>query len=114
VGGLLGGSLLTLHTDRLAEVPDGAKQPVHPDLDQFFRYGPEGEMIDGSMRKVPKLEGCSGGAIWQYREPSDMLFWNAEQCLRIAGIQSGYFSSKGYFRAKSWTYVRAMIDKMVV
>jgi hypothetical protein len=114
VGGLLGGSLLTLHTERLAQLPRSVVTSASSDLDLFFRYEQEAETIDGKTMAVPKLPGCSGASMWEYREPPDMRFWNAEQCLHIVGVQSSYFDKKGYFRVKRWSYVRAMIDKLLI
>ena len=112
VGGMLGSTLLTLHTGRLAEVPAQADLPVHPDLDLFFHYEPTGETLNGDTEAVPKLPGCSGASVWEYREPENMLFWTPAQCLRIVGVQSGYKPSAGYFRAKSWKYVRSMLERL--
>ena len=112
-GGLLGSSLLCLHSRRLSDVPEAAKQPVHPDLDLFFRYEEKAEVLDGSTATVPHLGGCSGGPIWEYREPNDMKFWTADQCLRLVGIQSTLNIDLKYFRAKSWSYVSAMVGKLI-
>ena len=113
VGGLLGGSLLTLHTKRLASPPPAVAKSVSTDLDLFFRYEQEAETIDGKTIAVPKLPGCSGASMWEYREPPNMRFWNADQCLRVIGIQASYMDKKGFFRVKRWSYVRAMIDKLL-
>ncbi|MER9732772.1 hypothetical protein [Mesorhizobium sp. M0217] len=113
VGGLLGSSLLSLHSRRLTEVPPEAEQPVHPDLDLFFEFAKEAENLDGTTGDVPHLGGCSGGPIWEYLEPQGMGFWTPEQCLRLVGVQSAFNPSAGYFRAKSGIYVRFMIDELV-
>ena len=112
VGGLLGSTLLSLHTNRLDAVPPQADRPVHPDLDLFFHYETSGETIAGVTRDVPTLPGCSGAAIWEYREPDGMRFWTAAQCLTLVGVQSTYRPSAGYFRAKSWSYVRSMLVRL--
>lgn len=112
-GGLLGGSLLALHTERLPEPPPGAKKPAAGDFDLFFKYGPEAEALNGSKVAVPKLPGCSGAPVWEYVEPAGMRFWSVEQCLRVVGVQSSYIDKKGFFRVKRWGYVRAMIDKLL-
>lgn len=112
-GGLLGGSFLALHTERLAEPPPGTKRPAAGDLDLFFKYGPDAEALDGSRVEVPKLPGCSGAPVWEYVEPEGMRFWSVEQCVRVVGIQSSYMDKKGFFRVKRWGYVRAMIDKLL-
>ncbi len=62
---------------------------------------------------MPKLPGCSGAPVWEYREPPGIRFWNPEQCLRVVGVQSSYINKKGFFRAKRWGYVRAMIDRLL-
>ena len=111
VPGLLGGSLLTLHTDRIVDVPKDATKPVHPDLDLFFCYEREGQTLDGTTNAVPKLHGCSGASVWEYSEPSGMMFWNPEQCLKVVAVQSAYSESRRYFRAKRWAYVRDMINR---
>lgn len=112
-GGLLGGSFLALHTQRLAEPPPGVQKPAASDLDLFFKYGQEAEALDGSRVAVPKLPGCSGAPVWEYAEPEGMRFWSAAQCLRVVGIQSSYIDRKGFFRVKRWEYVRAMIAKLL-
>lgn len=113
VGGLLGSTLLCLHSWRLSDTPAGAQQPVYPDLDLFFRFEEQGEVLTGEIDAVPHLGGCSGGAIWEYREPTDMLFWTVEQCLRFVGVQSSFNRSSKYFRAKSWTYLRSCMEKLI-
>ena len=113
VGGLLGSTLLSLHSWRLPDTPAEATQPVHLDLDLFFRFEDEVDVLDGSTGTVPHLGGCSGGPIWEYREPTGMVFWTVEQCLRLVGVQSAFKPSSNYFRAKSWTYVRSMIEKLI-
>jgi hypothetical protein len=112
-GGLLGSTLLSLHTWRLPEVPAGAKPPIHPDLDLFFRFEGEAEGLDGSTAEVPHLGGCSGGPVWEYREPAGITFWTVEQCLSLVGVQSAFKPSSNYFRAKSRIYVREMIERLV-
>lgn len=111
---MLGGSFLTVHTERLLIAPAGARPPVHADLDLFFRYDREMETVDGVNAAAPHLGGCSGASIWEYREPEDMLWWNAEQCLKIVGVQSAFNPSKEYFRGKSWEYVARMIEPIRV
>jgi hypothetical protein len=111
VGGMLGSTLVSLHTGRLETVPEKAEQPVHPDLDLFFHYETMGETISGDTQAVPTLRGCSGASVWEYREPENMIFWTPEQCLRIVGVQSAYKPSAGYFRAKSWKYVLSMLER---
>lgn len=111
-GGMLGSTLLTLHTARLEEVPAQADQPVHPDLDLFFHFGAEGETLAGETGDVPALPGCSGASIWEYREPDNMTFWTPSQCLMIVGVQSTYKPKAGYMRAKSWAYVRTMLERL--
>lgn len=113
VGGLLGGSLLTLHTERLLAPPKGVQTSAATDLDLFMRYDQTGFTFDGGTAAVPKLPGCSGAPVWEYREPEDMVFWNAESCLKVVGVQSSYMDKKGFFRAKHGKYVRAMIQKML-
>ncbi len=111
-GGLLGGSLLSVYTERLEEVPAGAKEPVHGDLDLFFSY--EKELLDLQNQSVtaPHLGGCSGASVWEYREPPGNEFWLPERCLAIVGVQSDFFQKGEYFRAKSWAYVADMIRRL--
>ena len=113
VGGLLGSTLLSLHSWRLPEIPEDARQPVHGDLDLFFRFDEEADQLDGTAGKVPHLGGCSGGPIWEYQEPKGVVFWTVEQCLRLVGVQSGFKPSSNYFRASSWAYVLSMIEKLI-
>lgn len=112
VGGMLGGTLLSLFTTRLEEVPTDAQQPVAADLDLFFHYGPTGETVAGETQNIPALPGCSGASIWEYTVPQGVTFWTPDQCLKIIGVQSSYKPSSGYFRAKSWAYVRYMLDQL--
>lgn len=113
IGGLLGSTLLTLHTARLEYVPVQADKPIHPDLDLFFHFEAEGETLDGETLDVPTLPGCSGASIWEYREPDNLLFWTPSQCLRIVGVQSSYRPKAGFMRAKSWKYVRSMLERII-
>lgn len=112
VGGMLGSTLLSLHTARLEEVPAQAELPVHANLDLFFHYEATGEPVAGDTMDVPALPGCSGASVWEYREPKNMLFWTPGRCLKVVGVQSGYKPSAGYFRAKSWQYVHSMLQRL--
>lgn len=105
IGGLIGGSLVTAYTERMREPPEGAEQPLNPALDLFFHYDAEAIDTAGATIATPRLGGCSGASVWEYREPNGIIFWTPEQCLKIVGVQSSWFRKGQYFRAKSWAAV---------
>lgn len=97
----------------MPEVPATADKPVHPHLDLFFRYELTGQNPEGERGNIPHLGGCSGGPIWDYREPEGLRFWTVDQCVKLVGVQSSLKRSGLYFRVKSAKYIRAMLDKLV-
>jgi hypothetical protein len=103
-GNLIRGSRIIAFTQRMTEAPADAEQPVHSALDLFFHYDSEGTQITGTEIATPKLGGCSGASIWEYREPQGSPVWTPEQCLKIVGVQSAWLKGK-YFRANSWAAV---------
>lgn len=103
-GERIGGSLLTTYSNRILEIPEGARPPVHPRLDLFFYYDLEVTKSNGATIKAPHLGGTSGAPIWEYREPAKTWVWTPEQCLKFVGVQSAFLEGR-YFRAKSWAAV---------
>ena len=103
-GDMIRGSRIIAFTQRMNEPPAEAEQPIHPALDLFFHYDSEAIHIAGAAIATPKLGGCSGASIWQYRERQQVSVWTPEQCLRVVGVQSDWFRGK-YFGAKSWAAV---------
>ena len=109
-GDMVRGSRIIAFTQRMNEPPDEAEQPIHPALDLFFHYDSEASHIAGAAIATPKLVGCSGASIWEYREPQHVSVWTPEQCLRVVGVQSDWFRGK-YFRAKSWAETSTAIPR---
>lgn len=110
-GGLLGGSLITVYTDRIVEIPSEATAPVHRDVDLFFTYDSKLVKSDGEILSAPNLRGCSGASIWQYIKSEDAGLWTAQKSLRIIGVQSAYRKGK-YFRGIAWHYVLEIFKKL--
>jgi hypothetical protein len=108
-GGMLGGTLFTMYTEGLRKPPGDVEDPVVEGLDLFFQYERETEDLEGRSATAPKLHGCSGASVWEYREPENMSVWTAEQCLKVVGVQASFFGKGKWFRAKDWSYVRKMI-----
>ena len=109
-GDLIRGSRIIAFTERIPEPPENAEEPVHSALDLFFYYDAEAIHITGATISVPSLKGCSGAAIWEYRESPAMSVWTPEQCLKAVGIQCS-FRRDQYFRAKNWVAVLEMLRK---
>lgn len=70
----IGGSLLTVFTQRMPNIPKEAERPVHPALDLFFFYGIEAPTLDGKIAPTPHLRGASGASVWEYHEPEMIYF----------------------------------------
>jgi len=106
------GSLITGFTERLPQVPKNAEPPVDPNLDLFFRY--DDKVIDVNDKEIPApdLSGLSGSSIWEYVESPHQKLWMPQATLRVIGVQSAYLQGK-YTRAKSWSFVKSMIDRLV-
>lgn len=102
----VGQSFLTLTTDPLHYVPE--VQYPEPTVDRFFYLQDEGELLDGSTRKIPKLQGLSGASLWAYTEPSPSELWTPQKTLRIVGVQSSYSRGK-WFRCTDWEAVRVVL-----
>ena len=106
--GAIGGSLLTVFTQRMPDIPQEAALPVHPALDSFFFYPAEAPTLDGKMVEMPHLGGTSGASVWEYREPVNDAFWAPARVLRAVGVQSSFRKGR-YFRVKSWAAVLKML-----
>jgi hypothetical protein len=103
-GELLGGTLVISYVERIGGVPHGAKEPVSQDIDLFFEYKAEGTNMLGLVVQTPRLNGVSGGAIWELDNPRKNSIWAPKTALHLVGIQTGAFHFS-YARGKSWTLI---------
>lgn len=109
-GDMLGGTLVTLYTERMCQQPIEAEPEPHPLIDMFFHLDDEGTLLDGSQGKIPKLEGMSGASIWEAASnPSHV--WSPQSHLKIVGVQSAYRPAK-YFRGINWLGVVEIFRKI--
>jgi hypothetical protein len=88
-------------------IPPEAEQPVHPEVDLFFRYDAEANGSNGEPMATPLLPGVSGSAIWECRDVNGI--WTAARSLKIVGIETSYLAGK-YVRGKQWHLVQKMLD----
>jgi len=102
-GNMIGGSLVTIYSERLPHTPPRALQPVDPRLDLFFNYEDTATGTDGVELITPHLGGTSGASVWEYRD-AGTTFWTPQRVFRIVGVQSSFRKGE-YFRANSWEYV---------
>lgn len=102
-GNLIGGSLVTVYSERLPYIPQNAMKPVDPRLDLFFNYEDTATGTDGVELITPHLGGTSGASIWEYRDIGT-TFWTPQTVFKIVGVQSAFRKGE-YFRANSWEYV---------
>jgi hypothetical protein len=109
-GDKLGGTLLSLYTERMADLPAEAKPDPDPRIDMFFHLDEEATKLDGSMAKVPKLPGVSGASIWE-ASPISSAIWTPQGFLKIVGVQSAYRPGK-YIRAINWLGVAEIFRKI--
>lgn len=107
-GELLGGTLVTSYVERMAEIPQDARQPVNPKIDLFFDYKNEGTDIFCLSIPTPKLNGVSGGAIWELDSPSKESIWTPKTALHLVGVQTDTFQFR-YARGKHWNLISEML-----
>ena len=106
----IGGSLITVFTQRMPDIPPEATPPVHPALDLFFFYPAKAPTLAGEMAQMPHLGGTSGASVWEYHEPGNNAVWAPARVLRAIGVQSSFREGQ-YFRVKSWAAVLKMLRK---
>ena len=102
----VGQNFLMLATDELLRIPE--LQDLDPSVDRFFHLEDEGELLDGSRRKIPELNGMSGASVWAYTEPSGL--WSPSAALRVVAVQCSY-SPMRWFRCVDWAAVRYILTK---
>jgi hypothetical protein len=100
----VGQNFLTLTTDLLHYVPQ-VRVP-EPATDRFFYLQDEGQLLDGTWRSIPKLQGLSGASLWAYVEPNGL--WSASKALKIVAVQSSYLKGK-WMRCTDWEAVRYIL-----
>lgn len=105
----LSGSLNTVHTQRISQAPQGAKQPVHSKFDLFFYYDDDATDPEGNAVKTPAVPGMSGSVVWELYDIGDQI-WAPDKALTMVAIQVSWM--KGNFaRAKSWAYVEKILNE---
>lgn len=102
-------------TSRLLGPPEDAidnqhREPIFADVDLFFAHHSKGRDDDGSLKKLPRLQGMSGCTVWWYRPAEANKLWTPETHLRAVGIQSGMIADS-YIRAKSWQWAVHAIEQ---
>ncbi|MEA3031935.1 MAG: hypothetical protein QOG13_3260 [Sphingomonadales bacterium] len=102
----VGQNFLTLATDPLHYVPK-VKYP-EPSIDRFFYLEDKGQLLDGSLREIPKLQGLSGASLWAYAEPAGL--WSPATALKVVAVQSSYSRGK-WIRCADWEAVRYIFNK---
>jgi hypothetical protein len=103
----LGGSLNTIHTERMPQAPQNAKQPIHPDYDLFFYYDDDATDLDGNAVKTPAVPGMSGSVVWELRDVEHGV-WAPDNALTMVAIQVSWMKDN-FARAKSWAYVEHIL-----
>ncbi|MNX56257.1 hypothetical protein D3C86_870460 [compost metagenome] len=81
---------------------------MFPELDLFFNYGYEGNLLMGKPVKTPELSGVSGASIWELHPTTGI--WTPESGTRVVGIQSA-FRHLRYMRGKSWWAVARVLEQ---
>ena len=112
-GDMIYQSALVVTADRLRTVP--RVQSLFPDYDQFFLYGQEGELPDGSTGQLPRLRGASGSSIGAFDSEADRQLnhgslWTAEGTVKIIGVQVSSSLEKKWFRGASWVAVHELFE----
>lgn len=108
-GQKVGQNFLSITTDALDHVP--SVQFPEPTVDRFFYLEDEGQLPDGSSRKLPALQGLSGASLWAYNEPTGI--WDASKAMKIVGVQSSYLRGQ-WFRCVDWCAVRHILRTPIV
>lgn len=103
------GTPFAVFTEMLQECPRGAENP-NPDWDLFFALDRVGHRSTGEVLETPKLQGASGGPIWEVSSGGGGL-WAPERVLKLVGIQ---MSAKPghWFRATKATVVGGFVRKL--
>ncbi len=111
-GALLGGTLLSVYSERIATPPTNIVPPATP-VDLFFWYDDEAELLDGRTVKTVDLPGTSGASVWSCVPVPKSKLWTPEASLRVVGVQSAYsYPRRKYFRAVNWLAVAVMFEKI--
>jgi hypothetical protein len=105
-GQSVGQNFLMLTTDPLHYVPKVTH--FEPLVDRFFHLEAEGELLDGSRRKIPRLQGLSGGSVWAYSEPAGI--WSPSSALKVVAVQNSAKHSE-WIRCAHWDAVRHIFRK---
>jgi hypothetical protein len=111
---LLGGSLVTVYTDRLENVPENAKPPVDLRFDMFFYYDETAETLDRKPINTPRLPGVSGASVWQYEPRVTNKVWTPESAAKVIGVQKSFIHRGlhgGFFRATNWQAVAEILRR---
>ena len=105
-GNNVGQNFLMLSTDPLHYIPE-VDYP-EPSVDRFFYLERQGQMLDGTLRDIPRLQGLSGASLWAYSEPDG--FWSPSAALKVVAVQS---SAKhgDWIRSVDWAAVRYIFNK---
>lgn len=91
--------------------PGDAVQPVDPVLDLFLHLSRQSIVEGGDIVGTPRIEGMSGCAIWELRQPAEGSLWSPERVFRLVGIQARA-RHYDYFRGKSWRYIEALLQQI--
>lgn len=91
---------LKITTDPLHYVP--AVQFPDPTSDRFFYLQKEGQLLDGSLREIPNLQGMSGASLWASSEPAEL--WTPSKALKVVAVQSS-FKRGEWFRCTDWAAI---------
>ena len=102
----VGQNFLMLATDELTHTP--RLKDLEPTVDRFFHLEEEGELLDGSLRTIPELNGMSGASVWAYTEPSGL--WSPSAALKAVAVQCSYSPGR-WFRCVDWAAVRYILNK---
>ncbi|MEH3159902.1 MAG: hypothetical protein PGN08_13810 [Sphingomonas taxi] len=102
----VGQNFLTLSTDLLHYVPD--VKFLDRAVDRFFHLQEDGQLLDGSWRKIPALPGLSGASLWTLGEPEGL--WAPSKVLKIVAVQSSYSPGR-WFRCVDWEAVRQIFAR---
>lgn len=98
-------------TEVIRDIPVDAAPPVEAALDLFLQLPREAMTQAGEIVDIPPIQGMSGCAIWQLREPGDSDLWSPDRELRLVGIQSSARIGS-YFRGKHWVYIERLLAQV--
>lgn len=86
-----------------------ASDPEPTDI--FFKLRTATKRYNGEEVTIPRLNGMSGSAVWQWSKTVEGL-WLPDRALKIVGIQQSALHGK-WARATGWTIVRMMLDELL-